>query len=101
MTPQHTQQILTEAAQLADNVRQADIGDTFQLTTDARRKSLATHVPRLNVPRYQRHGGVPWVRGPNPTLMGGGRRSFEAITTHREVPQENIIYELGLNNLQK
>ncbi len=57
---------LTEAAELADDVGQADIGDTFQLTADVGGDGLATHVPRLYVPRNQRHGGVSWVGGPNP-----------------------------------
>lgn len=57
---------LTEAAELADDVCQADIGDTFQLTTDGGRNGLATHMPWLYVPCYQRHDGVWWVVGPNP-----------------------------------
>ena len=66
MTPDPTQQTLTEAAQLADDVGQADIGDTFQLTADVDRDGLAAHMPRLDIPRYQRHGGVLWEVGPNP-----------------------------------
>ena len=80
MTPSRTQQTLTEAAELADDVGQADIGHTFQLTADGGGDGLATHVPRLYIPRNQRHGGVLWVGGPNP---GGERRgggSFEAKT---------------------
>lgn len=49
---------LTEAAQLADDVGQADVGDTFQLAADVAGDGLATQVPRLDVPRHQRHGGV-------------------------------------------
>lgn len=57
---------LTEAAKLADDVCQADIGDTFKLTTNARRNGLTTHMPRLYIPRHQRHDGVWWVVRPNP-----------------------------------
>lgn len=62
----HTQQTLTQAAELADDVGQADIGDTFQLTADVGRDGLTTHVPRLYVPRNQRHGGVLRVGGAQP-----------------------------------
>lgn len=66
LTPIHTQQTLTEAAELADDVGQADIGNTFQLTADVVGDGLATHMPRLYVPCNQRHGEVWWVEGPNP-----------------------------------
>lgn len=58
----HTELPLTEAAQLADDVGQADIGDTFQLAADVGRDGLATDMPRLYVPRHQRHGGVERVK---------------------------------------
>jgi len=60
------QPTLTEAAKLTDDVGQADIGDTFQFTVDVGRDGLATHKPRLYIPRNQRHGGMLWVEGPNP-----------------------------------
>lgn len=66
MTPNHTQQRLTEAAELADDVGQADIGDTFQLTADVGRDGLSTHMPWLYIPRNQRHGGVLCVGGAQP-----------------------------------
>lgn len=55
---------------MADDVGQADIGDTFQLTANVVRDGLATHMPRLYISRNQRHGGVSWIGGPNPE---GGR----------------------------
>ena len=61
-----TQQTLTEAAELADDVGQADIGDTFQLAANFRRDGLATQMPRLDIPRHQRHGGVGGWGGPEP-----------------------------------
>lgn len=61
------QQTLTEAAKLADNVSQADIGDTFQLTANVGRDGLSTHMSRLDISRDQRHGGVLRGGGPNPT----------------------------------
>lgn len=48
----------TEASELADDVGQAGIGDTFQLTADAGRNGVATHMPRLYIPCHQRHSGV-------------------------------------------
>lgn len=79
MTPNHTQQTLTEAAELADDVGQADIGDTFQLTADVGRDGLATQVSRLYIPRNQRHGGVLSIGGPNPEV-GRGSGSFKPKT---------------------
>lgn len=62
----HTQRRLTEAAELADDVGQTDICDTFQLTADVGWDCLATHMPRLNVPCNQRHGRALWVGKPSP-----------------------------------
>lgn len=66
MTYQNTMKTLTEAAKLTDNICKADIGNTFQLTADIGRDTLATHMPRFNISCYQRHDGVLWAGGPNP-----------------------------------
>lgn len=42
VTSAEKRQTLTEASELADDVGQADVGDTFQLTADVGGDSLAT-----------------------------------------------------------
>lgn len=60
-------QTLTEAAELADHICKADVGNAFQLTADIGRDVLATHMPRFDISGNQRHDGVHCGQG-DPTL---------------------------------
>lgn len=64
------QQTLTEASELADDVGQADVGDTFQLAADVGGDGLATQMPRLDVPCDQWHSVILTVGVPNPVGKG-------------------------------
>lgn len=50
--PKHT---LTEGTELADDVRQCDVGHTLQLTPHWLGQGLTAQVPRLDIPHHQRH----------------------------------------------
>lgn len=43
--------VLTQAAQLSDDICQGDVGHAFQLASNARQR-LTAQVPWLDVPRY-------------------------------------------------
>lgn len=70
--------LLTEAAELADDVGQGDVSHTFQLVLDVSWQHRVAQVPGLDGALHQRH---PSAEKPLPDRGRGGRKKKEYKTS--------------------